>query len=52
MFVATTRTSLSLGALIALLVLIIAIVLGVIGGVTPFALLVMVGALALAVLIG
>lgn len=41
-----------LGAIIALLVLIACFVLFLIGGVTPVALLVMVGALALALLIG
>ncbi len=50
--VATSRTSFSLGAIIALLVLILAIVLAVVGGVTSFVLLCLIGALALAVLIG
>ena len=51
-FVAFTRTSFSLGALIALLVLIAAFVFIVVGGASTFAVLLMIGALALAVLIG
>lgn len=51
-FVLTTRTSFSLGAIIALFVLIAAFILWLVGGVTLLAVLVMVGALALALLLG
>lgn len=51
-FVVTTRTSWSLGALIALFVLIAVFIFLVVGGATPFAILLMIGALALALLLG
>lgn len=52
-FVAVGRTSWSLGALIAFFVLVAAFILAITGtAVTPFNLLIMVGALALALLIG
>ena len=51
-FVAISRTSFSLGALIALLVLIAAFVFLIVGGASTFALVIMIGALALAVLVG
>ena len=50
--VAVGRTTFSLGALIALLVLIAAFVFFIAGGATSGALLLMIGAVALAVLIG
>lgn len=51
-FVLTTRTSFSLGAIIAMLVLIASFVFLLVGGATTFAVLLMIGGLALAVLIG
>lgn len=51
-FVITGRSTWSLGAIIALLVLIACFVFIIVGGVSQFAMLLMIGALALAVLIG
>lgn len=51
-FVAFTRTSFSLGAIIALFVLIACFIFLIVSGATPFAVLLMIGGLALAVLIG
>lgn len=51
-FVISTRTSFSLGAVIALLVLVLCVVFAAIGHVTPLMVLGLIGALALALLIG
>lgn len=51
-FTAITRTSFSLGGIIAFLVLIAAFIFLIVDGATPFAVLLMIGALALAVLLG
>lgn len=51
-FVVSTRTNFSLGAIIAMLVLFAAFALWLVGKASLLAVLVMIGALALAVLIG